>query len=198
MKDVAIPAQSYMPEQDKNIKEAVQNESSRLFDFIRKRVPTEADAEDILQDVFYQLVETYRLMRPVEQMTAWLFTVARNKITDRFRKHKPESLEKQKVLKGGDNEGEMLNISDIIPAETDSPELLMLRSAVMDELGAALEELPAGQREVFVLHELEGKSFKEISELTGEQVNTLLSRKRYAVIYLRKRLQDLYNELINL
>ena len=187
-----------MPEQDRKIKETVQKEQNRLLNFIRKRVPTEADAEDILQDVFYQLVETYRLMKPVEQLTAWLFTVARNKITDRFRKHKPESLEKQQIRKSGDDEGEMLNISDIIPDKTDSAEMLMLRSAITDELETALEELPAEQREVFVMHELENKSFKEISEITGEQVNTLLSRKRYAVVHLRKRLQDMYNELINL
>ena len=198
MKDIALTINNYMPEQDKKIQETVQKEQGRLLNFIRKRVATEADAEDILQDVFYQLVETYRLMKPVEQLTSWLFTVARNKITDRFRKHKPESLEKQQIRKSGDDEGEMLNISDIIPDKSDSPEMLMLRSAIMDELEIALEELPAEQREVFVLHELENKSFKEISELTGEQVNTLLSRKRYAVIYLRKQLQDMYNELINL
>ena len=198
MKDIALTINHYMPEQDKKIQETVQKEQNRLFNFIRKRVATEADAEDILQDVFYQLVETYRLMKPVEQLTAWLFTVARNKITDRFRKHKPESLEKQQIRKSGDDEGEMLNISDIIPDKTDSAEMLMLRSAIMDEFEIALEELPAEQREVFVLHELENKSFKEISEITGEQVNTLLSRKRYAVVHLRKRLQDMYNELINL
>jgi len=197
MKPIALTLPNLMPEQNKNINDTVVKEQRRLFDFIRKRVPTEADAEDILQDVFYQLVETYRLMKPVEQLTAWLFTVARNKITDRFRKHKPDLLEDKIIKKSGDDEGEMLNISDIIPDKTDSAEMLMLRSAIMDELETALEELPEEQREVFVFHELEGRSFSDIAAVTGVQINTLLSRKRYAVVYLRKRLQNLYNELIN-
>ncbi|MEW6467617.1 MAG: sigma-70 family RNA polymerase sigma factor [Bacteroidota bacterium] len=186
-----------MSTQDQRITHTIQKESRRLLDFIRRRVPDEADAQDILQDVFYQLIETYRLMKPVEQLTSWLFTVARNKITDRYRKHKPESLEGMVTRNPGDEEGEMLNIADILPDATDSPEMLLLRNEIMNELALALDELPPRQREVFELHELEGRNFKEIAEITGEQVNTLLSRKRYAVLHLRRRLQTLYNELVN-
>ncbi|MBI3501647.1 MAG: sigma-70 family RNA polymerase sigma factor [Bacteroidetes bacterium] len=182
--------------QNQSIQETVKKESPRLLDFIRRRIPNADDAEDILQDVFYQLVENTRLMKPIEDVGAWLFTVTRNKITDLFRKKKPESLEKQ-MIHSHEEEGEMLNLSDILPAKNDSPENKMLRSAVTEELEDALDELPKEQREVFMLHEIDGKSFREISELTGESVNTLLSRKRYAVLFLRERLKELYKELLN-
>jgi len=181
--------------QNQSIQETVKKESPRLLDFIRKRIPDANDAEDIMQDVFYQLVETYRLMKPIEEITAWLFTVARNKITDRFRKKKPESLEKQ-VVYSREEEGEMLNLSDILPSGDESQDTVMLRKAIMEELEDALDELPKDQREVFLLHEIDRKSFKEISGITGASVNTLLSRKRYAVLFLRERLQKLYTELI--
>ena len=197
MKDIVLTFDTAMTErQNQSIQETVKKESPRLLDFIRKRIPDTNDAEDILQDVFYQLIENYRLMKPIEEVTAWLFTVARNKITDRFRKKKPESLEKQ-LLHNREEEGEMLNLADILPGQNDSPEIKMMRRAVMEELEEALDELPKDQREVFMLHEIDGKSFKEISEMTGASVNTLLSRKRYAVLFLRERLKELYNELLN-
>lgn len=196
MKDITPTFDSVSTEyRDWSVQETVKRERPRLLDFIRKRIPDADDAEDILQDVFFQLLESYRLTKPVEEVTAWLFTVARNKITDRFRKKKPESLEKQ-LAYVNDDDGERLSLLDLLPAQTDLPEMALLRSALMDELEAALDELPPEQREVFVLHEIEGKSFNEISEMKGVGVNTLLSRKRYAVLYLRERLRDLYEELI--
>ncbi len=135
-------------------------------------------------------------MKPIEEVTAWLFTVARNKITDRFRKKKPESLEKQ-LLFNREEEGEMLNLADILPSSNASQDMVMLRTAAMEELEDALDDLPKEQREVFMLHEIDGKNFKEISEITGASINTLLSRKRYAVLFLRERLKELYKELIN-
>lgn len=196
MKDITPTFDSVSTEyQNRSMQETVKRERSRLLDFIRKRIPDADDAEDILQDVFYQLVENYRLTKPVEEVTAWLFTVARNKITDRFRKKKTESLEKQ-LAYANEEDGERMSLLDLLPAETDLPEMALLRSALMEELETALDELPAEQREVFVLHEIEGKSFNEISEMKGVGVNTLLSRKRYAVLYLRERLRDMYNELM--
>jgi RNA polymerase sigma factor (sigma-70 family) len=186
-----------LKEQDRTINETVKRERSRLLDFIRKRVPEDTDAEDILQDVFYQLVETYRLMKPVEQVTNWLFTVARNKITDLYRKKKPVPMSKIMPAVESDEESDRLDLSDILPDGTESPEMADLRRLIMEELENALADLPREQRDVFVMHEIEDKSFNEISEITGQSVNTLLSRKRYAVLYLRKRLQDLYNELTN-
>lgn len=197
MKAIVYTFDTAMTEhQNQSIQETVKKESPRLLDFIRKRIPDADDAEDILQDVFYQLVESYRLMKPIEEVTAWLFTVARNKITDRFRKKKPESLEKQ-LLSTREEEGEMLNLSDILPGQNTSPETRMLRTAIMEALEDALDDLPKEQRDVFLLHEIDGKSFKEISEMTGASVNTLLSRKRYAVLFLRERLKELYKELMN-
>ena len=182
--------------QNQSIQETVKKESPRLLEFIRKRIPDAVDAEDILQDVFFQFIETTRLAKPIENAGAWLFTVARNRITDLFRKKKPESLEKQ-LIHSREEDGEMLNLSDILPAQNDSPENKMLREAVMEELEDALDEMPKEQREVFMLHEIDGKSFQEISEMKGASVNTLLSRKRYAVLFLRERLKELYNELLN-
>ncbi len=180
--------------QNESLKFTIEKERKRLLDFIRKRVPTQEDAEDILQDVFYELVNTYRLMKPVEQMASWLFTVARNKITDKYRKKKPDSLEGHFAVRAGDD-GEHLDIADFLPANTNSPETEMMREAITEGLMAALEELPQEQREVFIMHEIEDKSFQEISEITGANVNTLLSRKRYAVLFLRQRLQNLYDDL---
>lgn len=180
--------------QNESIRQIIVKERKRLLDFIRKRVPTQEDAEDVLQDVFYELVNTYRLMKPVEQMASWLFTVARNKITDRYRKKKPDSLEEHFAIRAGDD-GDRMDISDFLPSGTNSPETEMMREAIMQGLVQALDELPKEQREVFIMHELEDKSYQEIAELTGANVNTLLSRKRYAVLYLRERLQNLYADL---
>ena len=197
MKDIVLTFDSVMTErQNQSIQETVKKESPRLLDFIRRRIPDTDDAEDILQDVFFQFIEATRLTKPIENAGAWLFTVARNKITDLFRKKKPESLEKQ-MIHSKEEDGEKLNLSDILPAQNDTPENKMLRTAVMEELEEALDALPAEQREVFILSEIEGKSFKEISETTGASVNTLLSRKRYAVLFLRKRLKEFYKELLN-
>ncbi|MDP1676285.1 MAG: sigma-70 family RNA polymerase sigma factor [Bacteroidota bacterium] len=164
-------------------------ERKRLFDFIRRRVRTEEDAEDILSDVFYQLISSYSVTEPIEKMTSWLFTVARNKIIDWYRKKRPESLPRDL------NDPSMpLNLEDILYDPTQNPDQVYARSLVWTELAEALDELPEEQKQVFVLHELEGKSFKEIAEITGEPQNTLLSRKRYAVLYLREQLQELYDE----
>ncbi len=180
--------------QNESIRETVEKERRRLLEFIRKRVPTQEDAEDVLQDVFYELVNTYRLMRPVEQMASWLFTVARNKITDRYRKKKPDSLEDHFAIRAGDD-GDRLDISDFLPGNSNSPETEMMRTAITEGLMAALDELPKEQREVFIMHEIEDKSFQEISAITGANMNTLLSRKRYAILFLRERLKTLYNDL---
>jgi RNA polymerase sigma factor (sigma-70 family) len=171
---------------------AFRSERKRLFDFIRRRVRTEADAEDILADVFYQMVASYSVTEPIEKMTFWLLTVARNKIIDWYRKRKPESFRQR-----ADESALPLNLEDILYDPGQNPDVLYARSLVWTELADALEDLPDEQRDVFVMHELEGKSFKEIAELTGEPVNTLLSRKRYAVLYLREALQELYDDFYN-
>jgi RNA polymerase sigma factor (sigma-70 family) len=178
-------------EQDQRISEVVKREGSRLRNFIRRRVTDPRDAEDVLQDVFYRLVEANRLLMPIDHVTGWLFRVARNRITDLFRKKKPELFSDAAVE---DEEGELLQIEDLLPSPDAGPEALFLRNAVLDELGLALDELPDEQREVFVAHELEGRSFKELAAETGVSVNTLLSRKRYAVLHLRERLQSAYDE----
>ncbi len=175
------------------IRDTFRKEQDRLFAFIRSRVPSTEDAEDVLQDVFYELVNTYRLMKPVEQMASWMFTVARNKITDRFRKKKPESLEGYFAIR--EEDGERLDIADFLPAGGTSQDREMMREVIMDALMAALAELPEEQRSVFVMHEFEDKSFNEIAEISGAPLNTLLSRKRYAVMHLRKRMQHLYEDM---
>jgi len=182
-------------EQDQRISEAVSRERGRLRNFIRRRVRDEADAEDILQDVFYELIETYRLMKPVEQVGAWLFRVARNRIIDLFRKRKPETLESE--IAGAAAEGETLTLEDLLPSPDAGPEAAYARSVLLEELDAALDELPEGQREVFVAHELEGRSFKDLAAETGVSINTLLSRKHYAVLHLRERLGEIYEEFRN-
>src|ERR1017187_921081 len=178
-------------EQDRRISEVVTREQSRLRNFIRRRVMDPRDAEDILQDVFYQLMEANRLLMPIEHVTGWLFRVARNRITDLFRKKKPESFSDTAVA---DVDGEQLHLEDLLPSPDAGPEALYARNMLLDELELALEELPEEQREVFVAHELEGRSFKELAAETGLSVNTLLSRKRYAVLHLRERLQSIYDE----
>ena len=179
-------------EQDQRISEVVKREQSRLRNFIRRRVPDPRDAEDILQDVFYELVEANRLLMPIEHVTGWLFRVARNRITDLFRKKRPENFSDTAVA---DEDGELLQLEDLLPSPDAGPEALYARNVLLDELEAAVDELPEEQREVFVGHELEGRSFKEMAAETGVSVNTLLSRKRYAVRRLRERLQSIYEEL---
>jgi RNA polymerase sigma factor (sigma-70 family) len=176
---------------------AFRSDRKRLFDFIRRRVRTEADAEDILADVFYQMVASYSVTEPIEKMTSWLLTVARNKIIDWYRKRKPESF-RQREDESALPLNLPLNLEDILYDPGQNPDVLYERSLLWTELADALEDLPDEQRDVFVMHELEGKSFKEIAEITGEPVNTLLSRKRYAVLYLREALQELYDEFYNL
>jgi len=180
-------------EQDQRISDVVRREQSRLRNFIRRRVPDPRDAEDILQDVFYELVEANRLLVPIGHVTGWLFRVARNRITDLFRKKKPESFSDAAVARDDDDD-ELLLLEDLLPSPDAGPEALYVRSVLLDELELALDELPEEQREVFVAHELEGRSFKEMAAETGVRVNTLLSRKRYAVLHLRERLQDIYDE----
>src|SRR5947199_3537413 len=176
-------------EQDLRIAEVVKREQSRLRSFIRRRVPDPRDAEDILQDVFYKLVEANRLLMPIDHVTGWLFRVARNRITDLFRKKKPESFSDARVE---DEDGDVLRVEDLLPSPDAGPEALYIRGVLLDELELALEELPDEQREVFVAHELERRSFKELSAASGVNINTLLARKRYAVLHLRERLQSIY------
>ena len=178
-------------EQDQRISDVVIREQSRLRNFIRRRVPDPRDAEDILQDVFCELVEANRLLMPIDHVTGWLFRVARNRITDLFRKKKPDSFT-DAAIEG--ETGELLGLEDLLPTPDAGPEALYFRNVLLDELEGALDELPAEQREAFVGHELEGRSFKQMAAESGVSVNTLLSRKRYAVLHLRERLQKIYTE----
>jgi len=182
-----------MTEQDQEISETIQREQARLRNFIRRRVEDENDADDILQEVFYELVEAYRLMQPIEQVGAWLFRVARNRIIDRFRRRKtrPEAFQEQVAVA---EDGESLMLEDLLPSPDAGPEAAYARTVLLEELVDALEELPQEQREVFIAHEIEGRSFKEIAVETAQSVNTLLSRKHYAVIHLRERLRAIYDE----
>jgi RNA polymerase sigma factor (sigma-70 family) len=193
MKGAADP-EPMAREQNQRISDVVQREQSRLRNFIRRRVPDARDAEDILQDVFYELVEANRLLMPIEHVTGWLFRVARNRITDLFRRKKPEPLG-DGLVHGDEDEGsERLRWEDLLPSPDAGPEALYARHVLLDELELAVAELPPEQREVFVAHELEGRSFKEMAARTGVGVNTLLSRKRYAIRHLRERLQSFYDE----
>ncbi|MBI2213245.1 MAG: sigma-70 family RNA polymerase sigma factor [Acidobacteria bacterium] len=178
-------------EQDRNIADVLARESSRLRKFIERRVPDIGDAEDVLQDVFYELVEANRLLMPIEHVTGWLFRVARNRITDLFRRKKPERL--GDAATGVEGE-ELLKLEDLLPSPDAGPEARYARSVLLDELELALDELPTEQRRVFIAHELEGRSFKEMAAESGVSVNTLLSRKHYAVLHLRERLQSIYDE----
>jgi RNA polymerase sigma factor (sigma-70 family) len=179
-------------DQDERISEVVGREQSRLRSFIRRRVPDPRDAEDILQDVFHELVAANRLLVPIEHVTGWLFRVARNRITDSFRRKRPERLGDLPVAGDG---GHGLGLEELLPSPDDGPEALYARHLMLEELEAAVDELPDDQREVFIAHELEGRSFKDMAAETGVSINTLLSRKRYAVLRLRERLQALYDAL---
>ena len=176
-------------EQDQRITEVVKQEQPRLRNFIRRRVPDEFEAEDVLQDVFFRLVEANRLLMPIDHVTGWLFQVARNRITDLFRKKKPENFSDV-----AGTEDDTLLLEELLPSPDAGPDELYARSVLLDELEDALEELPEEQREVFIGHEVEGRSFKEMAAETGVSVNTLLARKRYAVLRLRDRLQKVYDE----
>lgn len=178
-----------------NIAEIIKNQGSRLKGFIRKRVRSTEDADDILQEVYYQLLDADRLMKPIDQISAWLFTVARNRITDLYRKKKPEPM--PEYLSETEGESLFAELNDLMFDNGSTPETDYLRSLVWIEVDKALTELPEEQRLVFELTEMKGFSFKAISEQTGVPVNTLISRKRYAVLYLRERLQLIYDELIN-
>ncbi len=182
-----------MAEQDRQIADVIAEERPRLRNFIRRRVPNESDVEDLLQEVFCELVEAHRLLQPIDYVTGWLFRVARNRITDLFRKKKPELFSDQALE---NEEGELLQVEDLLPSPDAGPEALYLRGVLLDELELALDELPAEQRQVFVAHELEGRSFKELAAETGVNVNTLLSRKRYAVLHLRERLESIHEEFL--
>lgn len=177
-------------EQDHRISETVEREQARLRNFIRRRVPDESQAEDILQDVFYELVVAYRLMKPIENAGAWLFRVARNRITDLFRRRRPETLPPEPAAENG----ERLALEDLLPSPDGGPEAAYAQTVLLDELEEALDELPREQRDVFVAHEIEGRSFKELAAESGVSVNTLLSRKHYAVLHLRERLREIYDE----
>lgn len=181
-------------DQERRINEAIQQERPRLRNFIRRRVADEGDAEDILQDVFYELVQAYRMMKPIEQVGAWLFRVARNRIIDMFRRAKPNQSLADPVR--NDDGGSDITLEDLLPSPDAGPEAAFARSVLVDELESAIEELPPEQRFVFVANEIEGRSFKELAEETGVSVNTLLSRKRYAVMHLRKRLQSIHEEFV--
>jgi RNA polymerase sigma factor (sigma-70 family) len=193
--DQALRKQWLMAEQDQRISETIDREGGRLRSFIRRRVADQGDAEDILQEVFYELVEAYRLMEPIEQVGAWMFRVARNRITDLFRKKKPDASTNEPLARS-EGDGGFLTLEDLLPSPDDGPDAAYARAILLDELEDALNELPEEQRYVFLAHEVEGRSFKELAVETGLSVNTLLSRKRYAVLHLRGRLRDVYDEFI--
>ena len=177
-------------EQDQLIADVMRRDEPRLRSFIRKRVLDSGDAEDVLQDVFYELIQAYRVMKPIEQVSAWLFRVARNRITDLFRRQRPSSLGETVY-----DDDESQSLEELLPSAEAGPDALYARNVLLDALDEALDELPANQREVFIAHELQGKSFKELAEESGLSVNTLLSRKRYAVLYLRERLLQIDESL---
>ncbi|WP_260705878.1 RNA polymerase sigma factor [Edaphobacter flagellatus] len=173
-------------EQDRLLHEAMQRDEPRLRSFIRRHVNNSGDVEDIVQDVFYELVEAYRMMKPIEHVTGWLFRVARNRIVDLFRGRRTGSLSDPVSV---EEDGRALLLEDLLPSGDDGPEAVYARNVLMEALEEALEELPREQREVFLAHEVTGTSFKELAEQTGVSMNTLLSRKRYAVLHLRRRLE---------
>ena len=181
--------------QTSQISEIVEREQGRLKNFIRKWLPQEADVEDVLQDVFFELVEAQRLMTPIQQTAAWMFRVARNRITDLFRRRHKEALRQSPLDPNRDDDPP--GLEQWLPSGEDGPEALFARRVLLEELDLALEELPPEQREVFIAHELEGRSFKELSEATGLGVNTLISRKHYAVLHLRKRLRAIHEEYVH-
>jgi RNA polymerase sigma factor (sigma-70 family) len=182
-----------MAERDRQLSEIVAEQRFKLRNFIRRRVPDPSDAEDIVQEVFYELVEANRLLMPIEHVTGWLYRVARNRIIDLFRKKKPERFSDAAVET---EDGEVLQVEDLLPSPDAGPEALYIRSVLLDELELAIEALPDEQREVFIAHEIDGISFKDLSAETGIPISTLLSRKRYAILHLRERLQNIYNEFV--
>ena len=190
--DWALKFQETLAEQDRRIDDTVRRDRTRLRDFIRRRVADDGDAEEILQEVFYELVETYRLMKPIEQVSAWLFRVARNRITDLFRKKKPLAF--SEVPAAVSEDGEAVRLEDLLPSPDTGPDATYARSVLIEELDAALDELPSDQREAFVAHEIEGRSFRELSVETGLSVNALVLRKHYAVQHLRQRLAAIHDE----
>jgi RNA polymerase sigma factor (sigma-70 family) len=181
-------------QQDRRIADVVTREQSRLRNFIRRRVADPRDVEDILQDVFSELVEANRMLMPIDHVTGWLFRVARNRITDLFRRKKPALFSEAAIAHADDD---VLLFEDLLPSPDAGPEAAYARRVLLDELEDALDELPREQREVFIAHEIDGVSFKDLSARTGVSVNTLLSRKRYAVMHLRRRLQGVYDDLTN-
>jgi RNA polymerase sigma factor (sigma-70 family) len=187
---LTINGQNLFGDQDRAIAEAIQRDEPKLRSFIRRRVLDAADAEDVLQDVFYELIQAYRMMKPAEQMTAWLYRVARNRIVDLFRRKKTTSLQES----FGSEDFDAPTLEDLLPSSDAGPDAVYARELLFDAVDEALEELPERQREVFIAHEFEGRSFKEMSEETGVSVNTLLSQKRYAVLHLRERLQEIQKE----
>jgi RNA polymerase sigma factor (sigma-70 family) len=189
--DAALGKQWRMADQDQRISQVVARERSRLLNFIRRRVPDPGDAEDILQDVFYELVEANRLLMPIDHITGWLFRVARNRIIDLFRRKKPVLFSDAATT---DEDEESLRFEDLLPSPDAGPDALYARGLLLAAFELAIEELPLEQREVFVQHEIEGLSFREIAARTGVGLNTLLSRKRYAVLHLRERLQGIYDD----
>jgi RNA polymerase sigma factor (sigma-70 family) len=184
-----------MAEQDRSISDVFEKERGRLRDFIRRRVADPGDADDILQDTFYELVEAARLLQPIEQVSAWLFRVARNRIVDLFRKNSTRR-GVELTPAAGDEDETPTSLEDLLPSAESGPEAAFARRLLLEELDAALDELPEEQRSVFIAHELEDVSFKELAARTGVGVNTLLSRKHYAVLYLRRRLQAIHDEFI--
>jgi RNA polymerase sigma factor (sigma-70 family) len=193
--DATLNDPSVTSEQDRKISAAVRREAGRLRNFIRRRVQDAAEAEDILQEVLYELVAAHRLMQPIEQASAWLMRVARNRIIDRFRKKRAEPFSNSPLLVDDEDDGSALE--DLLPSIEPGPEGEAIRQVLLEQVEEALDDLPREQREVFIAHELEGASFKELSARWGVSVNTLLSRKRYAVLALREQLQDAYDEWMN-
>lgn len=189
----AYDLHALMTEQNRSLTETITRERGRLGQFIRRRVPDPSEAEDILQDVFFDFVEMYRLPEPIEQVGAWLFRVARNRIIDRFRKKREEPL--PQTQDGGSEGEEDYWLEQALPAPDGDPESRYARAMILDAISFALDELPAEQRDVFIAHELDGRSFKDMAADSGTKLNTLLGRKRQAVLHLRNRLQPLYNEL---
>jgi RNA polymerase sigma factor (sigma-70 family) len=190
--DVVLRERWLMSDQDHRISEAIARDEPRLRDFIRRRVANRSDAEDILQDVFYELVEAYRLMKPVEQVTAWLFRVTRNRIIDLFRRKQREALRTKPEMFSENGEAPLLE--ELLASPDAGPDAVYARNILLEELDHALEELPAEQRDIFIAHELMGYTFKELAERYGVGVNTLLSRKHYAVKYLREQLRKIRDE----
>jgi RNA polymerase sigma factor (sigma-70 family) len=190
--DEALSNGAMIADQDQRIAEAVTRDRARLRNFIRRRVADPGDAEDILQEVFYELVEAYRMMRPVRQATAWMFRVARNRIADWFRKKRPQAL--AGASRPAIDDEDALSLEELLPSPDAGPDAAYARGVLLDEIDAALDELPEDQRDVFIAHEMEGRSFKELAAETGLSINTLLSRKHYAVLYLRRRLEAIHDQ----